>query len=230
MITGNPDSDRKILLLLEHREFTSICTPPINKYINRICDEHFYRNLLYIKIPSHIQYKPSNVTHKKFYQIVINRIKNLLEILKIDWSTRCPFEVFIMEIHRPCCIYLPSDMMYYLEPNSKQYYSTLPSHAFFDFLEILETSNDSKIQNIYNKLLLYRNTITTIDLMIKIRIFYGKIFDIEYDYFDTLKEYQEEIVPLTVLTQEDFNIIQHEQIKWCIINLQKDVEKYLSDF
>ena len=228
MITGNPDSDRKILLLLEHREFTAICTPSINKYINRICDEHFYRNLLYIKVPSHIQYKPSNVTYKKFYQIVINRIKNLLEILKIDWSTRCPFEVFVMEIHRPYFTYFPLSAIYYTAPYMYRYFKDVYDNSLYEFIEVLETSEILKMRKIYRNISsILGNTVVTIDLIVKIRLLYGKANNQYYDYFAVLKEYQEEFVPMSVLAPPHFEMLFEAQMRHYIKGIKKVTEEFL---
>jgi hypothetical protein len=70
-LTGLPDADRLILQKMEDIDLFKICSPPVNQYSRKICDETFWQNRVRGKFPFAVNFKPSKLTWKKYYPHLI---------------------------------------------------------------------------------------------------------------------------------------------------------------
>lgn len=70
-LTGLPDSDRLILDKLEDEDLFKICSPPVNQYARKICDENFWQNRVRKRFPFAVNFKPSNLSWKKYYPYLV---------------------------------------------------------------------------------------------------------------------------------------------------------------
>jgi hypothetical protein len=82
--TGNPDADRMILLNLESEyQILNICKS--NKYAQRLCNENFFRELMYKRYPKLVYLKKNYITWKELYLKIAHYNAKMLERFGIPY-------------------------------------------------------------------------------------------------------------------------------------------------
>lgn len=225
----NPDIDREILIRLNYTEIFALCIPPVNSYFNRICNGNFCRNVIHRKCSYLLNYKPKDITYKRYFVQIVKNIIKFLEILGFEHFHRCIFEMFKMEIHRPYFTYFPESFIYRSSFDLKRYYKGDPYGSCFEFLEMIEVSDHPFMKKIFEEMkTITYNTIVTADMIIKIKIIYEKIINNNHsDYFQILKSFQEEFVPLKELRVNDIHCVNHEILIDKIRTTEKIVDNFL---
>ena len=96
--TGNKDTDRLILSQLDRKDLLSVCK--VNKYLNSLCDENLFRNLINNSPLKEIKarYEKINITYKQFYIMMSYYIGILEEQFNIRYSFGNPrFQYLLLE-------------------------------------------------------------------------------------------------------------------------------------
>ncbi len=86
-LTGNKDVDRLIVSYLDSKDIFEFCKTC--KYANRqVCNEHFFRNLVYNKYQNTIKYKDyvKTTTFRQYYYSVVYYIDKLEKEYNFDYS------------------------------------------------------------------------------------------------------------------------------------------------
>jgi len=88
MLSGNKDTDRKILLELGNKDILNFCNKTENKYIyGKICDDNFFHNYMNIHYPKLTKYKLYNDKWKLYYLKTVKYIAKLKEQFGFDFTT-----------------------------------------------------------------------------------------------------------------------------------------------
>ncbi len=86
MLTGNKDVDRLIISYLDSKDILTVCQT--NKYIYNICNEDFFRNLVYSKYPETVKYKDyvKVKNYKQHFLSIVYYINKLKRCFKIEYK------------------------------------------------------------------------------------------------------------------------------------------------